>query len=98
MFTLSISTHVHKSVSTLHDSGLRDTDLTKAFRRMLRTKLHERQKDDITWPLTPEERLSRLDTGRLREIHDAKYFLIYQSRSTNQYRYATTSHIKTTKM
>ena len=64
---------------------------------MLRRKLLERQKDDITWPLTPEELLSRLDTGPLPEIDNAIYFSIYQSTSINQYRYATTSHIKATK-
>ena len=65
---------------------------------MLRRKLQDRQKDDITWPLTPEELLSRLDTGPLSEIHKAIYFSIYQSASIDQYRYATTPHIKATKI
>ena len=46
------------SIATLHGFGVRDTDLTKAFGRMLRRKLQERQKGDITWPLTPDELLS----------------------------------------
>ena len=33
LFTLLISTHVHTFV-TLHDCGLQDTDLTKAFEKM----------------------------------------------------------------
>ena len=65
---------------------------------MLRRKLLERQKDDITWPLTPEELLSKLDTGPLTEIQIAIYFSIYKSTSINQCRYATTSHIKATKV
>ena len=36
------------SITTLHDCGLRDTNLTKAFGRMLRRKLQERQRGDIT--------------------------------------------------
>ena len=64
---------------------------------MLRRKLKERQKNDINWPLTPEE-LSRLGTGPLPEIHNAIYFSVYQSASFNQYRYATTSHINATKI
>ena len=64
---------------------------------MLRRKLQERQKNDINWPLTPEE-LSRLGTGPLPEIHNAIYFSIYQSASFNQYKYATTSHINATKI
>ena len=31
-----------------------DTDLTKASRRMLRRKLQQKQKSDITLPLTPK--------------------------------------------
>ena len=50
------------STSTLHGFALRNSDLTKAFRRMLRRKLKERQKEDIIFPLTPEELFSRLDT------------------------------------
>ena len=46
------------SIVTLHSSVLRDNDLTKAFWRMLRRKLQERQKGDITWPLIPDELLS----------------------------------------
>ena len=65
---------------------------------MLRRILQKRQKDDITWPLIPEELLSRLDTRPLPEIHNAIYFSIYQSTSINQYRYTTTSYIKATKI
>ena len=65
---------------------------------MLRRKLQERHKDDITWPQTPEELLSRLDTGPLPDIHSAIYFSIYQSTSINENRYATTSHIRATKI
>ena len=36
------------SIATLHDRSLRDTNLTKAFGRMLRRKLQERQRGDIT--------------------------------------------------
>ena len=64
----------------------------------MRRKLQERQKDDITWPLTAEELPSRLDSGPLPEIHNAIYFSIYQSTSINLHRYATTSHIKATKI
>ena len=52
---------------------------------MLRGELQERQKSDITWPLTPEKLLSRIDTGPLPEIHNAIYFSIYLSASINQY-------------
>ena len=83
------------STSTLHGFALRDSDLTKAFRKMLRKKLKERQKEDITFPLTPEELFSRLDTGPLPEIHNAIYFSIS---NLHQYGYATTSHIKATKI
>ena len=47
--------------------------------------------------MTPEELLSRIDTGPLPEIYNATYFSIYQSASTNQYK-TTTSHIKATKI
>ena len=53
------------STATLNGCGLRDTDLTKPFGRMLRRKLQERQKGDITWPLTLGEFLSRIDAGPL---------------------------------
>ena len=85
------------SIATLHGCGLRDTDLNKAFGRMLRRNLQEKQKRDITWPLTPEELLSRINAGPLPAIYNAIYFPIYQSRSINQYEYAT-SHIKATKI
>ena len=78
--------------------ALRDTDLTKAFARMLRRKLQERQKGDIIWPLTPEELLSRINAGPSPEAYNAIYFSIYKSGSINQYGYATTSHIKVTKI
>ena len=84
------------SIVTLHGCGLRDTDLTEAFERMLRRKLQERQKGDITWPLTTEQLLSRIDTGPLPEIYNSIYFSIYESASINQYGYATASHIKAT--
>ena len=84
------------SIATLHGCGLRDTDLTEAFGRMLRRKLQERQKGDITWPLTTEELLSRIDTGPLLEIYNAIYFSIYKTATINQYGYATTSYIKAT--
>ena len=48
--------------------------------------------------MTPEELLSRIDTGPLPEIYNATYFSIYQSASTNQYGSATTSHIEATKI
>ena len=86
------------SIATLHGCGLRDADITKAFGRMLRRKLNERQKSDVSWPLTPEELLSRIDTGPLPEIYNAIYFSIYESGSINQYGYASTSHIKATKI
>ena len=76
------------SISTLHVCGLRDTDLTKAFVRMLRRKLQERQKGDITWPQTPEELRSRIDQGPLPEKCNVIYFSIYESVSINQYGYA----------
>ena len=85
------------SIATLHGCGLRDTDLTKAFGRMLRRKLLERRKGDVTWPLTPEELLSRIDAGPLSEIYNAIYLLIYESASINQCGYAATSHVKATK-
>ena len=65
---------------------------------MLRRKLQKRQKGDITWPLTPEELFSRKDMGPLPEIYHAIYFSIYESASFNQYGYATTSHVKATKI
>ena len=77
------------SIATLHGCGLRDTDLTKGSGRMLRRKLQERQKGDITWPLTPEELLSRIDKGPLPEKCNAIYFSIYETVSINQYGYAT---------
>ena len=86
------------SIAALHGCGSRDTDLTKAFRRMLRRKLQERQKGDITWPLTPEELLSRINAEPLPETYNAIYFSIHESGSINQYGYATTSHIKATKI
>ena len=75
-----------------------DSDLTKSPRRMLRRKLQEKPKSDITGTLTQEELLSRIDNGPLAEIYNAIYFSIYQSASINQYRYATKSHIKPTKI
>ena len=63
-----------------------DTDLTNTSRRVLSRKLQERQKFDITWTLTSEERLSRIDSGPLPEIYNAIYSSIYQSASLNQYR------------
>ena len=62
-----------------------DTDLTKASKRVFSRKLQERQKCDITWPLTSEERLSIIDSEPLPEIYNAIYFSIYQSASINQY-------------
>ena len=43
---------------------------------MLRRKLKERQKEDITFPLNSGEFFSRLDTGPLTEMHNAIYFFI----------------------
>ena len=64
------------SIATIHGCGLRDTDLTKAFGRILMRKIHERQRGDITLPLTPEELLSRIDKGPLPVIYNAIYFSI----------------------
>ena len=71
------------SIGTLHDCNLRDSNHTNAFGRMLRRKLQERQRGDITWPLTPEESLSRIDTGHWQEIHSAIHFSIYEFASIN---------------
>ena len=53
------------SIAALQGCGLRDTDLTKAFGKMLRRKLRERQKDDIIWTLISEDLFSRIDMGHL---------------------------------
>ena len=86
------------SIATLHGRGLRDTDLTKVFGRMLRKKLQKRPKSDITWLLNLEELLSRIKTGPLPEIYNAICFSIYESAPIKQYGYATTLHIKATKI
>ena len=86
------------SAVKLHDCGLRDNDLTEALGKMFRRKLQERQKGDITWPLTPEELLSRIDSPSLLKIYNATYFSIYESASINQNGLATTSHIEATKI
>ena len=86
------------SIATLHGYGLRNTDLTKTFGKMLKIKLQERWKGDITWPLTPEELLSGIDVGTLPEIYSTIYFSIYESASISRCRHATTSHIKATKI
>ena len=52
----------------------------------------------MTWPLTPKELLSRIDTGPLPEIYNAIYFSIYEPASINQCGCVTTSHIKATKI
>lgn len=71
------------SIAKLHGRGLRDTNLTRAFGRMLMRKIQERQNGDLTWQLISEKRLSRIDTGHLPEIYNAVYFSIYKSASTN---------------
>ena len=59
------------SITKRHGRGLRDTKLTRAFGRMLMRKIQERQKGDLTWPMTPEKFISRIDTGHLPETHNA---------------------------
>ena len=61
-------------IAILQGCGLRDTNLTKGFERMLRRKLRERQKGDITWTLIPKDLFSRIDTGYLPKIYNAIYF------------------------
>ena len=56
------------------------------------------KKSDITWPLTQEELLSRIDTGPLPEIYNETYFSIYKPASINQYGHVTLSHIAATKI
>ena len=83
------------STATLHSWGLRDIDLTKAFRRMERRKLQEKRKGDITWPEKLEEHLSRIDTGPLPEMYNAIWFSISASTSTN---YTGTQNHRTSKL
>ena len=63
------------SVATLHGYGLRDADLAKAFGRMIRHKLQERETSDNAWLLTLEELLAKLDTGPLPEIYNVIHLL-----------------------
>ena len=73
------------SVATLHGYGLRDADLAKAFGRIIRRKLQERETSDNAWPLTPEELLAELDTGPLPEIYNFIFYSIYDRATINNY-------------
>ena len=72
------------SIATLHGCDLRDTELTKAFGRMLKRKFHERKKGNITWPLTSEEFSYRICNRPLSDIYNVICFSIYESSSINQ--------------
>ena len=86
------------SIATLHGCGLRDFDLAKSFGKMIRRKIKERDEVENKWPLTPEELLSRIDSGPLQELYNAIYFSIYEKGSINQHGYAITSNNNATKL
>ena len=86
------------SVATLQGMGLRDTDIVKAFGRMIRRKIEEKKKDVDKWPLTPEELLSRMDEGPLPELYNAIYFCKHEYGTLNDHGYAITSANKANKI
>ena len=86
------------SIATLKGRGLRDADLAKAFGRMIRRKLDERKSEDERWPLTPDELLSKLDSGPLPDLYNTIYYSIHDRRKLNEYGYIETSQTEATKI
>ena len=50
-------------VAFLQGSGLRDDDIVKSFRRLIKRKVCERNEEAIEWPLSPEQLTQLLDKG-----------------------------------
>ena len=65
---------------------------------MIRRKFEERKISEETWLLTPDELLSKLDSGPLPELYNAIYFSIYERGKINQYGYVETSDVKASKI
>ena len=76
LFTLSMSTHVHTLLQHFMTVVYEILTSLKHLGECFWRKVQGRQKGDITWPLNPEELLSRVDTGPLPEIYNATYFSI----------------------
>ena len=51
------------SIATLKGYGLREKDLERAFGRMIKRKLKERESTNTSWPLTKEELLKNSTVG-----------------------------------
>ena len=79
------------SVATIQGSGLRESDLTKAFSKLIRRKLSQR--NAMKWPMKAEELFDLLDTHRpLHCIYNAICWSINPRRSTNAFGYAAVSN------
>ena len=76
------------SAATIQGNGLRETDLTKAFSRLIRRKLS--QMNATKWSLEAEELFDLLDSHKpLHCIYNAICWSINPRRSTNAFGYAT---------
>ena len=63
-------------IAAPHGCGLRDTDLTKAFGRMLGRKLQGRKQYGNIWALIPKQLLPIIDVRSLLGIYNIIYFSI----------------------
>ena len=76
------------SAATIQGNGLRETDLTKAFSRLIRRKLSKR--NAIKWPLEADELFNLFDSHKpLHCIYNAICWSINPRRSTSEFGYAT---------
>ena len=86
------------SIATIKGRGLRDADLAKAFGCMIRRKLDERKNEAERWPLTPDELLSKLDSGPLPDLYNTIYYSVHDRGKLNEYGYIETSQTEARKI
>ena len=79
------------AIATLHGRGLRDEDLVKAFRHMIRRKVRHRHQQKSEWPLSPEELMVVLDKGPIPQLYNAIYHILKDDGKQNKYGYCITS-------
>ena len=78
------------AIATLQGAGLRDDDLSKAFGRMVRCKLCDREIGE--WPVSPEELLLKLEnSGPLTCMYNAIAWSVNSERQKNRFGYVETS-------
>ena len=68
-----------ESVATLQGFGLREDDIVKLFRRLVRRKIQQKHENDTRLTMSKEEMIALLDKGPLPALYNAIFYTLYDS-------------------